>query len=103
MNARARYALMACGWALHPDHATVLQKDGIDVGFWVDGSVDVTFPVGDVKETIAFPAGTPGPAIATFCAALHSTEMDTCGLGCNPMTCGCGDGRLTPTKTQEQD
>ena len=77
MNARARYALMAEGWSPHPEQPTMIQKDGIDVGFWENGEVDVTFPVGDVKETVAFPAGTPGPAVATFCAVLASTPAST--------------------------
>lgn len=73
MNTRARYALMADGWSQHPELPSVVQKDGVYVGFWTDGSVDVTFMAGDQEETVAFPTGTPGPAVATFCAVLAST------------------------------
>ena len=78
MNARARYALMAEGWTVHPETPRVLQRDEITVGFSDGGAVSVTFPVGDVmQETVEFPPHTPGPAVATFCAVLYSTPAGT--------------------------
>jgi len=73
MNWLARRALMRDGWSVVPGLPSVLTRDGVDVGFSEGGDVDVTFPVGAIKDTAQFPAGTPAPAVVAFCAALHST------------------------------